>query len=191
MRKIVPWQNSETRPHRPELSDSNSVLEPEIRAFLRAWWPALLWAGFIFVMSTDAFSSEHTKWFFEPIIRWFDRSLNAEQVEWIHHYIRKSAHFIEYFVFCTLLYRGIRGRNRGWGWFWALCAWFIAAAYSALDEVHQIFVASRQARAADSLLDSVGALFGIVVLYLWFRYRPPQPGTAASSGVATPSPTPD
>jgi len=42
-----------------------------------------------------------------------------------------------------------------------LTALFCAAGYSALDEIHQAFVASRTASPYDSLLDSIGAFFCI------------------------------
>jgi len=58
-------------------------------------------------------SSEHTAWVFEPILRWMIPSLTADQFETVHHVIRKSAHFTEYFVFCLLLYRGVRGDRKG------------------------------------------------------------------------------
>ena len=172
MSEIQPWHNPKTDPN-PVRRSAAAVLqgtaELERRGWLRAWWPAFFWAGFIFVMSTDTFSYEHTGWFLEPLIRWIVPSLTKTQVALVHYCIRKSAHFTEYFIFCSLLYRGIRGSGKGWRWTWALAAWFIAASYSALDEIHQIFVASRQARVTDSLLDSTGALFAIVALYLWFR----------------------
>jgi len=137
-------------------------------------------------MSTDSFSAEHTGAIFESILRWIDPSMTAAQFEVIHHLIRKSAHFTEYFVFCLLLYRGVRGTRRGWRWTWALAAVFIAAAYSALDEIHQAFVASRHASPYDSLIDSTGAFFAVVVLWLWFRSRNRQdavsPAASQSSG---------
>lgn len=120
-------------------------------------------------MSTDTFSAQHTAYFFEPLIRWFKPDVTAHQFEIIHHYIRKTAHFTEYFVFCMLLYRGIRGARAGWRWTWGVTALFIAFSYSALDEIHQAFVASRQASPYDSLLDSVGAFFAFTVLYLLLR----------------------
>jgi VanZ family protein len=158
-------------------------VQPRLGQFLvpvwfRAWWPALAWAGFIFLMSTDIFSAQHTGSIFEPFFRWLIPSLTADQFDVIHHYIRKTAHFTEYFVFALLLYRGVRYAGKGWRWSWALTALFVAAAYAALDEIHQSFVASRMASPYDSLLDTVGALFGIVFLYLWFRRRrlaPPAP----------------
>jgi VanZ family protein len=138
---------------------------------LRAWWPAILWAAVIFSMSTDTFSSEHTASIFSPLLHWLLPHLSDQQFNTIHNFIRKSAHFTEYFIFYLFLYRGVRGARTGWRWIWGLSAWFVAAGYSALDEIHQAFVVSRTASAYDSLLDSIGALFGLAVLYLWFRLR--------------------
>ena len=142
-------------------------------SFLRAWWPAILWAAVIFSMSTDIFSSEHTATLFSPILHWLFPHLSDERFDTIHHFIRKSAHFTEYFIFCLFLYRGIRGARPGWRWIWGLSAWFIAAGYSALDEIHQAFVVSRTASPYDSLLDSIGALFAFAGLYFWFQLRRP------------------
>jgi VanZ family protein len=122
-------------------------------------------------MSTDSFSAQHTASFFEAILRWFYPSMTAHQFMVIHHYIRKSAHFTEYFVFCLLLYRGIRGTRSGWRWAWGLAALGIAASYSVLDEIHQAFVASRQSSPYDSLIDSIGAFVAFAVLWYWFRLR--------------------
>jgi VanZ family protein len=142
--------------------------------WLRAWSPALIWAGVIFTMSTDTFSSDHTAIVFRSIFHWLAPSLTASQFNVIHHFIRKAAHFTEYFVFCLLVYRGLRGDRKGWGWSWALTALFIAAGYSALDEIHQAFVASRTASPYDSLLDSAGAFFAVSTLWLWFRQQRPK-----------------
>jgi VanZ family protein len=143
-----------------------------IPAWLRAWWPAVLWAVFIFTMSTDTFSAEHTGRVIEPLVHWLFPLLTADQLDLVNYCIRKTAHFSEYFVFCLLLYHGVRGRRRaGWHWTWALTALFIAAGYSALDEIHQAFVASRTSSAYDSLLDSAGAFVAVGFLWLWF-HRP-------------------
>ena len=140
-------------------------------AWVRAWWPVAIWACFIFTMSTDSFSAEHTRWFFEPILRWLDPSLTTPQFEFIHHIIRKCAHFTEYFIFFLLLYRGVRGDRKGWRWTWGIAALFCAAGYSALDEIHQAFVSSRTASPYDSLLDSIGAFVAFIALWIWFRRR--------------------
>jgi len=142
-----------------------------IPAWLRTWWPAFLWPVVIFTLSTDAFSAQHTASIFLPILHWFMPGMTHEQFHVIHHFIRKFAHFTEYFIFCLLLYRGIRGSRIGWRWSWGLTAFFIASGYSALDEIHQALVASREATPYDSLLDSTGALFAFAILWLWIRLR--------------------
>jgi len=167
--ELQPWRNP--RPT-PQLDEIRSRLRPpRALAWLSAWWPALVWAGVIFSMSTDTFSSEHTASVFEPILRWLDPSLTLNQFELIHHIIRKSAHFTEYFIFCLLLYRGVRGDRKGWRWTWGIAAFFCAAGYCVLDEIHQAFVASRTASPYDSLLDSIGAFAALVVLWMWFSRR--------------------
>jgi len=174
--ELQPWQR--TRKLSPEqTSELHARAESSFRAFLHAWWPALLWAVVIFSMSTDIFSSEHTANILSAILNWLAPHLSAHRFAVIHHFIRKSAHFTEYFIFCLFLFRGIRGSRTGWRWIWGLSAWFIAAGYSALDEIHQAFVLSRTASAYDSLLDSIGALFAVAVLFVWFRWNA---GVAAS-----------
>jgi len=164
-----PWRNPRPAPHLPEIQAR--LPPPRVPAWLHAWWPALLWAGFIFSMSTDTFSAEHTASVLEPILRWMVHSLTEDRFSRIHFFIRKSAHFTEYFVFCLLLYRGVRGERKGWRWTWGVAALSCAAGYSVLDEIHQAFVASRTASPYDSLLDSIGAFAAFVVLWMWFRFR--------------------
>lgn len=164
-----PWRKPRPAPQLQELQPHLRELGPI--KWLLAWWPALLWAAVIFAMSTDTFSSEHTGSILERILSWIYPAITTGEFEIIHHLIRKSAHFTEYFVFGLLLFRGLRRGRPGWRWSWGLLALFIAAVYSALDEIHQAFVASRTASPYDSLLDSIGALAGIIFLFLWFRWR--------------------
>ena len=173
-----PWRNP---PPAPELSEIRDRVPARnfVPQFVRSWWPALLWAVVIFSLSTDAFSAERTDSFLYPIFHWLMPSLTLQQFVPIHFFIRKAAHFTEYFVFCVLLFRAVRGQRQGWRWTWALAALAISAGYAALDEVHQAFVISRTASPFDSLLDSTGAFAASIVLYLWFRWRrSPTPATA-------------
>jgi len=106
-----------------------------------------------------------------PLLFWLMPHLSEYRFAAIHFFVRKAAHFSEYFVFCVLLYRGIRGGRAGWRWSWGLTALFVAAGYSALDEIHQAFVASRTASPYDSLLDTSGTVFAVMVLWVWFRRK--------------------
>jgi VanZ family protein len=167
--ELQPWRNPRPTPQLPELQPRLHKLL--ILPWVRAWWPAIAWACVIFTLSTDSFSSEHTANIFSAVARWFFPHLTEAQFNFIHHIIRKSAHFTEYFIFCLLIYRGVRGDLRGWRWTWGISALSVAAGYSIMDEIHQAFVASRTASPYDSLLDSVGAFFAFAILYLWFRLR--------------------
>jgi VanZ family protein len=166
-----PWRNPRPAPQLPEMKPRLfGLLLP---TWLRTWGPAVLWAGFIFVMSTDSFSAEHTGSIVLAVLRWLFPSMAMAEIDFIHHIIRKSAHFTEYFIFCVILFRSVRGTHTGWRWTWGLTALLIAAGYSALDEIHQAFVASRTASPYDSLLDSIGAFVAYIALFLWFRLRKP------------------
>ena len=156
-----------------------ALARPYVSRFFSSWWPAVLWGGLIFFLSTDTFSAQHTGSILYPVLHWFFPSLTLKQFAPIHHLIRKSAHFTEYFIFCLLLFRGARGDRPGWRWTWALAALSVAAGYSALDEIHQAFVASRTASPWDSLLDSVGAFAASLVLFVWHRRRSARPPAAA------------
>ena len=102
-----PWRNPRPAPQLPEMQPRlHKLLVP---AWLRAWWPAIAWAGVIFTLSTDSFSSEHTATVLSFFVKWLVPHLSEEQFHFIHHIIRKSAHFTEYFIFCILIYRGVRG----------------------------------------------------------------------------------
>ena len=82
--------------------------------WFRAWWPALLWAGMITFASTDTFSSANTSSVVVPIVRWVDPAVSSEHLEAVHLFVRKSAHFAEYFIFYISALTGscLRSRSR-------------------------------------------------------------------------------
>jgi VanZ family protein len=135
---------------------------------LRHWWPAMAWAGAIFLFSTGYFGGEHTSRFILPFLRWLLPDASPETLTQLHFLVRKAGHFGEYFLFSLLVLRGLRGEASGWKWSWGLTALGISAGYAALDEFHQYFVPSRGAAWQDVFLDSAGAIAAQACARLWF-----------------------
>ena len=138
---------------------------------VKQWLPAVAWAIVISWASTDEFSATHTSVVILPVLHWLFPHASAETLDRMQFFIRKTAHFTEYFVFSYFLLRGLRGKDRGWHLRWAIWALAIAAGYSALDEFHQSFVPSRTGSPWDSLIDTTGAATGQIVLGLWAWFR--------------------
>ena len=137
----------------------------------RHWWPAVLWAGAIFLFSTGYFGGDDTSQFIIPFLRWLLPGASPETLNEIHFLIRKAAHIGEYFLFSLLVLRGLRGESSGWKWSWGVMALLIAAGYAALDELHQSFVPGRGGAAQDVLLDSAGAVVAQAAARLWSGKR--------------------
>ena len=80
-------------------------------------------------------------------------------------YIRKTAHFTEYFllgvsVAFPLYVYGLRG-------IWlVICAGGFCIAFAGLDEYHQSFVAGRSPQKRDVFIDSCGVLIGVIITQL-------------------------
>jgi hypothetical protein len=120
------------------------------RGRFRDWLPAIVWACVISSLSTDTFSADHTGRLIIPALRWLFPHASYPSILLMHALIRKSAHFVEYFIFSVFLTHGLRGEERGWKLRWALLAAAMAAGYAALDEFHQWFVPSRTASPWDA-----------------------------------------
>jgi VanZ family protein len=108
-----------------------------------------------------------------------------ETLSLIHHVIRKSGHFTEYFVLSLLLLHALRAGRRDFSLRWALIAILIVAGYASLDEFHQLFVPGRGAAVGDVLLDTTGgaaAQLLVALLLFWrgVRKRREEIGTAQS-----------
>jgi len=80
-----------------------------------------------------------------------------------NHIVRKNAHFFAYLVLALLVMNAVR-RTDGNDIKLTL---LICVLYAISDETYQIFVPGRSAQLSDVLIDSVGAVAGIV-MYLGF-----------------------
>jgi len=142
--------------------------------WLKRWWPAIAWAILISMFSTRVFTAENTGRIIVPLLHWIFPRISMETLFVIHHYIRKCAHFTEYFIWGLLLLRGIRGERRGVKLAWALVAICIVFCYASLDEFHQSFVPGRTPAFHDVLIDTSGGMAAQVLaalVALWHEIR--------------------
>lgn len=78
-----------------------------------------------------------------------------------HHIVRKTAHFVIYtmlgfFASCTVGKRGLFGKG-------SLATLIFCFLYACIDELHQYFVPGRSCMFTDVLIDTSGAMLGIIV----------------------------
>lgn len=144
-----------------------------MKSFLKYWLPVLLWLSVIFIGSTDLMSAEHTSRFIVPFLGWLKPDISPQTVASIHVIIRKAAHLSEYAVLALLLLRAaIRMTDLNLPMpvlraiVWVACV-FVAVT----DEFHQTFVQSRGASGRDVMIDSVGALLGLLIGAAFARNR--------------------
>ena len=107
------------------------------------WLPPLLYAGLIFHFSSES----------QPM-----PALTASVWD-------KTLHAIEYAGLALLLCRAWRLEGAAWP-LAMLLGVVVASAYAATDEGHQWFVRLRDANALDWLADTVGAAFGVTIMWL-------------------------
>ena len=141
----------------------------KLGSFIKYWLLPLLWMSLIFVGSADTQSYEHSSRIIVPLLHWLFPHMSETHVELIHHIFRKCAHLGEYSVLAIILWRAVRKpvRNdpRPWSWRHAAIAVFIVFAYASTDEFHQIFVPGRTPLVTDVLIDTSGAVIGMLALW--------------------------
>lgn len=150
-------------------SHSNSAGKGSTGRFWR-YGPPLVWAILIFIGSSDILSGSHTGSFLLGPLRWLFPHASEATLGAIHFWIRKAGHLTEYAILAGLTARALRTssveflRSR---WFWA--ALTLVVVYSLSDEFHQRFVPSRGASLHDSMIDSIGGLLGLAIVWWWHR----------------------
>jgi VanZ family protein len=136
-----------------------------MRRFLKNWLPVIVWVGVIFLGSTDLMSADHTSRFIVPFLRWLKPDISAETLASIHFIVRKCTHVGEYGILALLLLRAatlMTNYKRSIPILY-LSVWGVCLIVAATDEFHQTFVASRGASVRDIMIDSSGAVLGLVI----------------------------
>ena len=141
-----------------------SLLHPRVRMFLH-WIPALIGIGIILAESTATMSAENTsRWLLPVWIKLFG-PISAARWDVVHHYIRKTGHFVGYGSVSLGFFDSWRVTlERHWpewrlrfryaGGLALLCTLLLAS----WDEWHQSFIPGRTSSVRDVALDFCGAL---------------------------------
>ena len=143
--------------------------------WIYVWLPVVLGIVVIVVESTAAFGSNHTSGPLRKVFEALFGHVSSASWEVIHHYIRKTGHFIGYgFIGLAWL--------RAW-WMTLPHSRFLPDAGLALlgtaliascDEWHQSFLPNRTASPWDVLLDCTGAIVLQLIVYIFMRTLKPK-----------------
>ncbi len=132
---------------------------------------SLVWMVVIFCFSArDADESEEDSYKVgltvgKIVVPDFEDKSETEQLEFaqkIDHPVRKAAHATEYAVLAMLLV----GAFYPLGKLGLVLPFIISAVYATTDEIHQLFVSGRDGNVTDVMIDSSGALLGVLVLFM-------------------------
>ena len=152
---------------------SNS--ERGARFWIGVWLPVLLGIAVIMVESTEWMGADHTSGPLRAVYQAIFGPVSTPKWEIIHHYIRKSGHFLGY-GFISLAWL------RAW-WMTlphsrfvpdALLALLGTALIASADEFHQSFLPNRTSSAWDVLLDCTGAIVLQLLVYVFMRIAKPK-----------------
>ncbi len=117
----------------------------------------------IFLLSHQAKQeTEQTSGLILTVLQALGMSLSFIETYHIHYFVRKLAHFTEYFVLCLLFYRVLElyvkfPRS-------ILLSWLFSVLYACGDEWHQRFVPGRGAAISDVGIDASGAALAALLL---------------------------
>jgi VanZ family protein len=128
----------------------------------------------IFSASTHLGSPEHTSRFIRPFLLWLNPHMPEVTIEKIHYAVRKCAHFCEYAILGILTLRTARldptfsAASAGRKYRLAI---LFCMLYASSDEFHQSFVPTRQPAVMDVMIDTCGAGFGLLAIWVIYRLR--------------------
>ena len=144
------------------------------RWWVYVWVPVLVAVGVIAVESTNTFSAQNTSGWLRPVWEHIFGHISDAAWEPIHHYIRKTGHFVGYGLvdlsfLRAWLYSLAKERPKPlltWRLESCVLAVLSTAIVASCDEIHQSFLPSRTGQLSDVLLDSSGAITMCAVVWL-------------------------
>ncbi|WP_163538620.1 VanZ family protein [Gracilibacillus sp. YIM 98692] len=137
-----------------------------------SWMLVVVWMVFIFYLShqpavdSNQLSTNVTEEIIEKVEK--VRQDNNWNIPEMNHIVRKYAHFLVYFVLGILVMHAYN--SSGFSKRKATVAAFITClGYAISDEFHQRFIDGRGSQVMDVIIDSGGAIIGIIVWFFLYK----------------------
>ena len=93
----------------------------------------------------------------------FDKNIDKEYIcEKLDHPVRKLAHFTLYFILGFFVYHVFLYSKTNWK---NLPTFIVCLLYSISDEIHQIFIPGRSGQVSDIVIDSLGVISLLIIVY--------------------------
>ena len=133
---------------------------------LKYFIPAIIWMLFIFIMShtNGNSSSSQSNFIAEIILKVINIDYNT-----LTFLIRKAAHMGEYALLLFFIYYAFK-KSTTYKYIFSLSL-LVTFLYACSDEFHQLFIPGRSGQLKDVLIDTIGGLFMLLVIYLWQRKK--------------------
>lgn len=119
----------------------------------------------VFIFIQSALTADLSMHESNVIVKWLSSFLHIHP-ETLSFIVRKCAHFLEYLILGISMIISVRDLSSWNRWKSGTMALLICAVYAATDELHQMFVQGRSCEVRDILIDSLGALTGILLACL-------------------------
>ena len=131
----------------------------------------LIWTALIFSFSLQSgeVSGDLSGSVLEALLGFFMPGVleSPEKLELFHLILRKCAHFTEFMILGVLSSIALKYMQIGYK---SIIGLGYCVLIASLDETLQLFVSGRAGRVQDVLIDSAGALVGIVIVFIFFKF---------------------
>ena len=131
----------------------------------------LIWTALIFSFSLQSgeVSGDLSGSVLEALLGFFMPGVleSPEKLELFHLILRKCAHFTEFMILGVLSSIALKYMQIGYK---SIIGLGYCVLIASLDETLQLFVSGRAGRVQDVLIDSAGALAGIVIVFICFKF---------------------
>lgn len=86
--------------------------------------------------------------------------------EFLNFIFRKAVHLMAFGLLAVFFWLALKGHR-----FRYMLAWLLASVYGGVDEWHQTFVPERDGVITDVIINSVGAMFALSVVFVFIRKK--------------------